>query len=199
VRGGVKVAAWVGMFAVCAGAGAYVAAHTNPFPPGVEDPGSRSIAPTSASPAVVQRWTGTMRSRTEHVFHVGGSCVTWWRTGFSFDVRGDTVQGAGVARLLGDVRCDFPEAQVQSIALNLRITGTVRDGTATLRFAADGPPDPRGSRDLGGFTATVDALRPKLRLGGSPASTTVRQQRSDGDLGVYRSNSRVLVDCVRGC
>jgi hypothetical protein len=199
VRRGVKVAVWIGVFAVCAGAGAYVAAHTNPFPPGVDDPGARSTTPTSASPAVVPRWTGTMRSRTEHVFHVGGSCDTRWRTGFSFEVRGDAIRGEGVARIVGDVRCDFPEVQVQTVAIHLRVTGRLRDGTATLRFALAGQPDPFGSKDLGGFTATVEMMRPRLGLDAASASTTTRSQRSDGDLGVYRSASRLTLDCVRGC
>jgi hypothetical protein len=199
VRRGVKLAVWIGVFGVCAGAGAYVAAHTNPFPPGVEEPGARPPTSTSVSLAVVPRWAGSMRSRTEHVFHVGGRCVTRWRTGLSFDVRDGSIRGEGVARLVGDVRCDFPEVQVQTIAIHLRITGTIRSGIAALRFAVEGVPDPRGSRDLGGFAATVDLLRPRAGLGGSSASTTTHAQRSDGDLGVYRSAGRLILDCVRGC
>ena len=40
MRKGVKVAAWVAVFLACAGVGAYVAAHTDPFPPGVDRPGA---------------------------------------------------------------------------------------------------------------------------------------------------------------
>ena len=36
-----KVLAWTLVFAACAAVGAVVAANTNPFPPGVEDPGAR--------------------------------------------------------------------------------------------------------------------------------------------------------------
>jgi hypothetical protein len=199
VRRLVKVAVWIGVFAVCAGAGAYVAAHTNPFPPGVEDPGARSPSPTTAAPAVALRWSGTMRSRTEHVFHVGGSCVTRWRTRLSFSVHGAAIHGTGVAKLAGEVRCDFPEVQVQTVALQLQVSGVMRGDAATLGFAIVGEPDPRGSTDLGGLTATLALMHPRADLGARPASTTAHAQRPDGDLGVFRSTSRLTLDCARGC
>jgi hypothetical protein len=198
VRRAVKVVVWVGVFSVCAGAGAYVAAHTNPFPPGVDDPGARSTTPTSSAPSVVPRWTGTMRSRTEHVFHVGGSCLTEWRTEFTFAVRAGTIRGRGVARLVGDASCDFPEVQVQTRALRLRVAGAVVDRSVTVRFVRIGPADPIGSDDLGGFTATLSriVLRPGLAAAGNAERTV---SVPDGDLGVYRSVNRATLTCTRGC
>ncbi len=35
-----KVAAWAALFLACAGVGAYIAAHSDPFPPGVDRPGA---------------------------------------------------------------------------------------------------------------------------------------------------------------
>jgi hypothetical protein len=195
---GIKIAAWFGVFAVCASAGAYVAAHTNPFPPGVEDPGARSITPTSASPAAVPRWTGTMQSRTEHVFHVGGRCATDWIATFAFriDAAGN-VRGAGNARLEGEPRCDFPVAQVQTVALRLRLTGSREGSKVRLRFARVGPADPRGSQDLGGFAMTLAGMQPVIRP--EPQTWTFVVRRPDGDLGTYGSRNRLFARCVRYC
>ena len=74
--------AWVALFAACAGVGAFVAAHTNPFPPGVEDPGvERTPSPTptpTATPAGAA-WSGGAGARTRHDLFVGGSCASDWR------------------------------------------------------------------------------------------------------------------------
>ena len=43
----VKILLWIGAFLACAGVGAYVAAHTDPFPPGVDDPGAHAAGPVS--------------------------------------------------------------------------------------------------------------------------------------------------------
>jgi hypothetical protein len=198
VRRGVKVVVWIAVFGLCASAGAYVAAHTNPFPPGVEDPGARSTTPTSSAPAVIPRWNGTMRSRTEHVFHVGGSCVTTWRTEFTFAARAGSIRGGGVARLVGDASCDFPQAQVQTRAIRLRVIGTFAQRMLTLRFVRVGGVDPIGSSDLGGFEATVSqiVLRPRMELHGGARSTVTRP---DGDLGTYRSVNDATLTCTRGC
>jgi hypothetical protein len=195
---GIKIAVWLGVFGICAGAGAYVAAHTNPFPPGVEDPGARSPTATSATPAPVSRWSGTMRSRTEHVFHVGGMCATDWVTTLSFTARDGAVAGQGVARLRGDARCDFPEAQVQARVIRLRVIGTFVQRMLTLRFVRLGGVDPIGSSDLGGFEATVShvVLRPRTELHGGAERTVTRP---DGDLGTYRSVNRATLTCLSGC
>jgi hypothetical protein len=39
-----KVLIWIVVFAAFAAAGAYAASRTDPFPPGVEDPGARDDA-----------------------------------------------------------------------------------------------------------------------------------------------------------
>jgi hypothetical protein len=197
---GIKVAVWLGVFALCAGAGAYVAAHTNPFPPGVEDPGARSITPTSASPAALPRWTGTMRSSTEHVFHVGGRCATDWIATFAFriDAAGN-VRGSGNARLHGEPRCDFPVAQVQTVALGLRVTGAEEGSQVRLGFARVGTADPLGSQDLGGFTMTLAGMQPAIRTDVPPRTWTFVVRRPDGDLGTYGSRNQLIARCVRSC
>ena len=61
MRRGVKVAAWAAVFLACAGVGAFIAAHTDPFPPGVDRPSAtsppaRRLARDLAEPVV---WAGT--------------------------------------------------------------------------------------------------------------------------------------------
>ena len=96
----VKLTLWLGVFGVCAGVGAFVAAHTNPFPPGVEDPGSRPTTPTPTSGASTsQRWSLAMNSATRHDLHVGGSCRSRWHTsGRSHDPSGRLRRGTGSRR-----------------------------------------------------------------------------------------------------
>ena len=74
----VKVLLWIGVFLACAGVGAYVAAHTDPFPPGVDDPGANSAGPVSTevpSGGVVV----LIDTRTSHDLYVGGRCAISWR------------------------------------------------------------------------------------------------------------------------
>lgn len=55
MSGWVKVVVWILVLLVCAGAGAFVASRTDPFPPGVEDPGAR---PRTTDLSVVERSDG---------------------------------------------------------------------------------------------------------------------------------------------
>ncbi len=200
MRRGVKVVVWIVVFAVCAGAGAYVAAHTNPFPPGVEDPGARSTSSAASPSASRPRWTGTMRSRTEHVLHVGGGCSTDWITTLSFRIDGDgKAHGAGTSRLLGDPRCDFPVAQVQTTAARVRVTGTTQGVTLHLRLVRQGPLDPVGSHDLGGFIETLVLMHPVIEVAAPPGRWYFAARRPDGDLGFYRSRNVLAARCVKGC
>jgi hypothetical protein len=57
---------WVGILLACAGVGAFVASRSDPFPPGVRDPGAvPSESPSPSKPDLV-RWELTMSSRTKH-------------------------------------------------------------------------------------------------------------------------------------
>ena len=78
MRTPVKIVAWTLAFAAAAGAGAYVAAHTDPFPPGVDDPGARStspstsVVPTPTSEPEPRRWQVDAEVGSEHQLHVEG-------------------------------------------------------------------------------------------------------------------------------
>jgi hypothetical protein len=206
----VKVLIWVVVFSGAAGAGAYVASHTDPFPPGVEDPGARptKASPTrtpspSSEPPGPASWSGTMASQTYHQFHVGGRCTTRWATRLSFTIDEDgRVTGNGEAELQGDAACDFPVAQVQTKSISVRVTGAVHDGRfVMLRFTEAGR-DPVGSHDLGGLVGTLKAIRPAVKM---PPTTGVSGRASitvtvpDGDLGRYVSVDGFTIRCVAAC
>ena len=193
-----KVIIWLLVFAGFAGAGAFVASRTDPFPPGVEDPGSRTVStpPTHPSEPAVARWTLAIDSQTWHRFHVGGSCRTVWTIDGSLAATsGDRVEGEGAAALSVKV-CDFPEAQIQTAQLHLRISGSVHDGELHLRFHEAGR-DPVGSKDLGGLVNTLALMRPAVDAAGG--HLRFRVQRSDGDLGSYVSQHRLTLTCAEAC
>ena len=61
-----KVVLWMLAFAAAVGAGAFVASRSNPFPPGVEDPGARpTVAPKSPSPTA-NVWKLSMDISSHH-------------------------------------------------------------------------------------------------------------------------------------
>jgi hypothetical protein len=199
VRRWAKLFVWSGVFLLCAGAGAYVAAHTNPFPPGVEDPGARPTTPIPTSPApTAQRWNLVMYSATRHDLHVGGSCRSGWRTTGLITIDPDgSVSGDARARLSG-WSCDFPVAQVQTRLVRLIVSGRSSDGRVTLRFRRSGEM-PAGSQDLGGFTATIGLLEPKIPVADRHGDASVRSTRPDGDLGTYVNDTKVQLECATGC
>jgi len=199
VRRGVKVVVWTGVFAACAGAGAFVAAHTNPFPPGVEDPGARPTTPVpTSSPPSEERWTLAMFNATRHELHVGGSCRSSWRTSGTLTVGADGgVGGTASARILR-WGCDFSVAQVQTRIVQLHVSGTRSGDRISLRYTIDGSAPP-GSQDLGGFTATLEALRPVGRIEGGHAGIGLGTTRPDGDLGRYINHGEIQLDCASGC
>lgn len=156
---------WVCILLVCAGIGAFVASRTNPFPPGVRDPGAERGSPTSPGPAVDEStpWTITMVSRSTHTFRVGGSCRSDWRLRGRIRVGGGgRVRGSGVARLLPGAGCDFPSAQVQSERVRIGIVGGRAGRGLDLRFRETSR-EPAGSQDLGGFVKLLPRLRITIR------------------------------------
>jgi len=194
----VKIAIWVGVFAACAGAGAYVAAHTNPFPPGVEDPGARSTTPPPTGAPAIERWSLSMQSATRHELHVGGACRSAWTTTGSVTVAPNgSVEGRAVARV-GAWGCDFPVAQVQTRMVRMRVEGR-RSGDRILLDLTIASSSPDGSQDLGGFTQSVHDLVPQGDIADGHAKTRARVARSDGDLGRYVNDSRVQLTCATGC
>jgi hypothetical protein len=201
VRRGVKVVIWTGVFVACAGAGAYVAAHTNPFPPGVEDPGARPTSPPQTSPTPgAQRWSLGMMTTSFHQLHVGGRCRSAWDTSGAVTIGPD---GAAAGRARAELVpappvCDFPTAQVQTKNITLAVTGRRTGNRLVLRFTIAGR-SPTGSNDLGGFVETLGLVMPKVDLGSESPSATARARKSDGDLGYYASESGIHMDCSAGC
>jgi hypothetical protein len=181
------------VFAAAVGAGAFMASRSDPFPPGVEDPGARPITPTpthtAPSPTV---WALEMTSATAHHLHVGGSCRSDWRVRGTITIKPNgTAAGQGSAVLSQPATCDFPQSQVQTKKIALVVTGKLADGSLRLSFSEAGR-TPVGSQDLGGFTNTLSLIRPVLRIrdGSERATVSVQASRPDGDLGSYSSDSR---------
>jgi hypothetical protein len=197
MRRTLKVTAWVAVFAACAGIGAFIASRTNPFPPGVQDPGARSVTPppTPSSPAPTGvTWGGHLAATTSHVLHVGGSCASSWGITVSFFVDDfGKVSGAGTAHLKGRLRCDFNTAQVQTRTLHLRISGRHANGKIALHLIAK-VRAPTGSDDYGGLIHTLPAF-PSLKVNAGALAGTHRVQVSDGDQGHYVATYRVALAC----
>jgi hypothetical protein len=190
-----KAFIWIAVFAACAGAGAYVAAHTDPFPPGVDDPGARGAAPVTTSPSAtpsVERWRITVRGSAVHTFRVGGTCRSSWRGSARLRVDGAATVGNARLGLTGDGSCDFPVAQVQAERLDVELV-TTDDGEAQFRVVARTPP---GSEDLGGFTAVLVQERFSLA---PDSGSGVRSELPDGKGGTIQASVRIAVRCVIGC
>ena len=193
-----KVLVWTAVFAACAGAGAYVAAHTNPFPPGVQDPGIRtaSVSPTAAPSAMALSVTVEVDSR--HELHVGGTCTSAWTLRLRIDVTPEgSASGRGTARLEGDAACPFATAQVQARSIPLLAHGHVEGGLLLLAIREDGEPRPSGGGDLGGFRETLRKLRLRAVVDGEPA--VVRVWKPDGDRGRFVARYRAGASCLSGC
>ena len=194
VRGWVKTLIWIAVLLTCAAVGAFIASRSNPFPPGVPDPGALPSGTPTASPTPtppeVTRWTLTMTSRSTHTYRVGGSCTSDWRMerGRIRVTEDGQVRGGGTAGLLPGASCDFPSAQVQARRVVIEILGR-RDGNRLrIRFRT-AEVLPVGSQDLGAFVETLDRLRLTLReRPRERASERARIEQPDGD--VFASVSR---------
>ena len=175
VRWWLKVLMWAGILLLCAGAGAFLASRSNPFPPGVPDPGAVPSESPSASPTPVEVEVRSLRlvSRTNHTYHVGGSCTSDWRmdTAVRISAAG-RVRGRGVARLLPGAACDFPTAQVQARRIALRVVGRTNGVTVVVRFRT-GDVVPFAAQDLGAFLDTIETVRFSL-----PDRSPSRQAKS---------------------
>ena len=99
----VKIVLWTLVFATCAAVGAVVAANTNPFPPGVEDPGARpsAVSPTDEPDpsAPGGSWLVRIDTRTYHDLFVGGRCAANWRIDVGIAVTDGPIDSAGAAML----------------------------------------------------------------------------------------------------
>lgn len=187
----VKVLVWIVVFAACVGAGAFVASRSNPFPPGVEDPGARHSPRPTQAPGDV--WALSGASATRHVLHVGGSCQSDWD--FDGTVKVDAqgrATGSGVARLSGPAGCDFPQVQVQTKRVLLQISGSQSGNKLQLEFREAGR-TPVGSHDLGGLLNTMSIIDPTFDTSGGATVSKgiVLASKPDGDLGTYTSNNHL--------
>ena len=153
----VKIILWVVVFAAAVAAGAFMASRSDPFPPGVEDPGARPTdtpTPTHTAPSPTV-WALDDDQRD------GPPPPRRRLLPKRLAVRGTvTIQpngraaGQGSAVLSGPATCDFPQSQVQTKKIALVVTGKLADGSLRLSFSEAGR-TPVGSQDLGGFTNTL--------------------------------------------
>jgi hypothetical protein len=184
---------WTVILLACAGVGAFLASRTNPFPPGVPDPGATqpTDSPSPSPPELVSR-SVTMTSRTMHTYHVGGSCTSDWRLQGRLRITdAGRIHGRGVARLQPGAHCDFPSAQVQARRVVVQFQGR-RDGDELdLRFEA-GSVMPAGSQDLGAFLKTLGTLRVSIpERAGAKVSERARVQEPEDE--IYTSTTTVLL------
>lgn len=187
MRGWVRVLLWVVILLACAGVGAFIGSRSNPFPPGVPDPGALPTDSPSPSLPELDEWPITMLSRTTHTFHVGGSCTSAWRLKGTLRIAASgEITGRGVARLQPGAGCDFPSAQVQAERILVELLGR-RDGDELdLRFREVGRM-PAGSQDLGAFAKTLGTLRVAIvERAGSEASEQTRIEDPEDE--IYRSS-----------
>ena len=131
-----KVGIWVVVFALCAGVGAFVASRSNPFPPGVEDPGAhQTLTPTPTQPAPTA-WDLTMHVDSQHTLHEGGACHSDWDVSGTVEIQPNgEASGVGDAKLAAPASCDFAQSQVQTKELRLVITGDRAAGVLKLSFS----------------------------------------------------------------
>jgi hypothetical protein len=186
-----KIAIWVVVFAACAGVGAFVASRSNPFPPGVEDPGAhQTLTPTPTQPAPTA-WDLSMHVDSQHTLHEGGACRSDWDVSGTIEIQPNgKASGVADAKVAAPASCDFAQSQVQTKELRLVITGTRAAGVLKLSFS-EGGRTPVGSQDLGGFTNTLHFIQPvvKLPADAQRGNAATKVTRSDGDLGSYSSTS----------
>lgn len=186
MRGWTRFLLWVVILLACAGVGAFIGSRSNPFPPGVPDPGAQPSDGPNPSPPELDEWPITMVSRTTHTFHVGGSCTSAWRVKGTLRISpSGGITGRGSARLQPGAGCDFPSAQVQAERILVEFVGR-RDGDELqLRFR-DVERMPAGSQDLGAFAKTLETLR--VAIVERPGSEITKQTRiEDPEDEIYRS------------
>lgn len=207
-----KVVLWVVVFALCAAAGAWLASRTDPFPPGVEDPGARPTTEVSTTPSVapVPIWSGAIVATTEHRLHVGGSCRSDWHGTYRVRLLPDgTLRHVSGAVLLfpGTAGCDFPQTQIQTEAVTLEVVGMWEarggDVVVRMRFEERGR-DPEGSLDVGALLATIERVQPEIRSDPrrpreGRLETPIRVELADGNQGTYVATYRVSANCRSGC
>ncbi len=200
MRRALKVAVWAAVFLCAASVGAYVAAHTELFPPDVGRAAPKD--PSTGTPSADPTWTGVIRSKTYHDLYVGGRCTTRWVTRVTLALHdGGRVEGTGTARLQGDLVCTFSNPQLNVETIDVTVGGRWDAGGFTLRLGTEDrtPPD---TTDYGGFESTVLAGGAGAELSvpldaDRSASGSVRIEREDDqERGTYVSVNRVSLEAT---
>jgi len=198
-----KAAAWAAVFLGAAGIGAYVAAHTELFPPAVEAAATVSSSPNASGTGTPgpqdPTWAGVIRSASYHDLYVGGRCTTDWVTRFTFDTLDNgKVVGSGTARLHGRRECTFPNAQVQVERISVAVAGDWDASGFSIRLN-DVERTPKGTADYGGFAPTVfdegptAVMRVDMDGEGSASATIQMEQVDDQGRGRYVSVNHVTL------
>jgi hypothetical protein len=190
----VKVVAWTLVFALCATIGAVVAANTDPFPPGVEDPGARPSEGTpsnQASPTEGGSWLVRIDTRTYHDLFVGGRCAANWRIDVGIAAADGGIDSAGAAVIKGELRCTQPTAQVQAERIDVQAVGRLRDGEVRFRLEETGR-SPAGAQELTGFLDTIPTIRFVMPTS-EGASASFDIERPDGGQGSFGAAGTVVL------
>jgi hypothetical protein len=196
MRRGLKILGWVFAFSACFAVGAVIAAHSDPFPPGVPDPGATATATGSPPSPVGAMLTGTVHLQTVHNLYVGGACRTNWKGVLTLqEDAGGSVTGTGAFDLLGRLNCDFAVIQAQTKTINVGIAGSVNGKRVTLTLTEAGR-DPKGTNDFGGLAHTLRFLKLSVPVGGLQQ---VHASRSDLDRGTYTAAGTFAVTCSANC
>jgi hypothetical protein len=198
----VRIVVWVLVFAACAAVGAVVAANTNPFPPGVDDPGVRSSASVSHAPSSLEptpepagdAWLVRVDTRTYHDLLVGGRCAANWRIDIAITVADGPIDSPGAATLKSELRCDEPTAQVQAERIDLRAVGVLRDGELRFKFEETGR-SPAGSQELSGFLETIPTLH-LVMPARDGATASFDLELPDGGQGTFGAAGSVVLTAI---
>ena len=180
------MAAWAAVFLACAGTGAYIAAHTDLFPPGVDRQGGSPFPTVSPSPRRRPRtpvWAGTLRSVTYHELYVGGRCTTRWRgnLGSWSMMRGRSRYRIGAPGRQAGVR--LPDRADTGPAVRTRGGGHVlrRMEIRLLQSSID----PTNGHDFGGFGAFLPVRRAAGDAHGAVRERIDRRRVDEQGRGLY--------------
>ena len=202
----VRVLLWTVVFVGAAGIGAFVAAHSNPFPPSVERSPGTSLLPLTSGPTPPPAaiWKGTIRSSTAHRLYVGGRCETDWRGSLvvSIDQQG-RADGVATVRRVGALRCDFLIAQAQIASYLLAVRGSRHERRFELHLTEISSTPSSGADDYGGFQQTLLVPGPRStsllgRRGTAAGVLSILRVDREGR-GTYVSHTRVRLSCTRYC
>jgi hypothetical protein len=188
-----KIVVWTLVFAACATVGAVIAENTDPFPPGVDDPGVRSSAPsgTPEPSASGGSWLVRIDTRTYHDLFVGGRCAANWRIDVGIAVIDGPIEGVGAAVRKSELRCDEPTAQVQAERIELRAVGKLRDGILRFSLEETGR-SPAGSQELSGFLDTIPTIVLKMPARDG-ATASFNFELPDGGQGTFGAAGTVVL------